>query len=297
MPALLTTDLGVTPLLGRGKVRDLYAVDGALLLVATDRISAFDHVLASGIPDKGKVLTQISLFWFDLLKDLVPNHMISANVKEYPATLHAYADQLEGRSMLVKKANMFPVECVVRGYLAGSGWKDYKASGAVCGIPLPAGLKDGSRLPEPLFTPSTKAEGGAHDENISFAAVERLVGAEEAAKLRRLTLEVYVRAAAHAEARGLILADTKFEFGQTAQGIILADEVLTPDSSRFWDGKLWKPGGAQPSFDKQFVRDYLEEVHWNKQAPAPALPDGVVERTRAKYLEAFRRLTGRDMEL
>jgi phosphoribosylaminoimidazole-succinocarboxamide synthase len=275
----------------------LYAVDGALLLVATDRISAFDHVLASGIPDKGKVLTQISLFWFDLLKDVVPNHLISADVAEYPAALQAYRDQLQGRSMLVKKANMFPVECVVRGYLAGSGWKDYKASGAVCGIPLPRGLEDGSRLPEPLFTPSTKAEGGEHDQNISFAETEALAGAEDAAELRRLTLEIYRRAAAHAEARGLILADTKFEFGKTSEGIILADEVLTPDSSRFWDGKLWKPGGAQPSFDKQFVRDYLEEIHWNKQAPAPALPGEVVERTRDKYLDAFRRLTGQEIRL
>ena len=297
MPALLKTNLGATPLLGRGKVRDLYAVDGALLLVATDRISAFDHVLATGIPDKGKVLTQISLFWFDLLKDVVPNHLISADVKEYPAALQAYGDQLQGRSMLVKKAQMIPVECVVRGYLTGSGWKDYKMSGAVCGIPLPGGLKDGSRLPEPLYTPSTKAEGGEHDQNISFAETEALAGAEDAAELRRLTLEIYRRAAAHAETRGLILADTKFEFGKTAKGIILADEVLTPDSSRFWDGKLWKPGGAQPSFDKQFVRDYLEDIHWNKQAPAPGLPDEVVERTRAKYLEAFRRLTGREMEL
>jgi phosphoribosylaminoimidazole-succinocarboxamide synthase len=297
MPALLKTNLGATPLLGRGKVRDLYAVDGALLLVATDRISAFDHVLATGIPDKGKVLTQISLFWFDLLKDVVPNHLISADVKEYPAALQAYGDQLQGRSMLVKKAQMIPVECVVRGYLTGSGWKDYKISGAVCGIPLPGGLKDGSRLPEPLYTPSTKAEGGEHDQNISFAETEALAGADDAAELRRLTLEIYRQAAAHAETRGLILADTKFEFGKTSKGIILADEVLTPDSSRFWDGKLWRPGGAQPSFDKQFVRDYLEDIHWNKQAPAPGLPDEVVERTRAKYLEAFRRLTGREMEL
>ncbi len=297
MPALLKTNLGATPLLGRGKVRDLYAVDGVLLLVATDRISAFDHVLATGIPDKGKVLTQISLFWFDLLKDVVPNHLISADVKEYPPALQAYGDQLRGRSMLVEKAQMIPVECVVRGYLTGSGWKDYQKSGAVCGIPLPGGLKDGSRLPEPLYTPSTKAEGGEHDQNISFAETEALAGAEDAVELRRLTLEIYRRAAAHAETRGLILADTKFEFGKTAKGIILADEVLTPDSSRFWDGKLWKPGGAQPSFDKQFVRDYLEDIHWNKQAPAPGLPDEVVERTRAKYLEAFRRLTGREMEL
>jgi phosphoribosylaminoimidazole-succinocarboxamide synthase len=293
--ALLTTDLGATPLLGRGKVRDLYAVDDALLLVATDRISAFDHVLGTGIPDKGKILTQISLFWFDLLKDVVPNHLITAEVSEFPAPLRPYADQLRGRSMLVKRAKMFPVECVARGYLAGSGWKEYRASGTVCGIPLPAGLEDGSRLPEPVFTPATKSEGGAHDENISFERTAKLIGEAEAVELRRLTLEIYRRAAKHAEACGLILADTKFEFGKTAEGVILADEVLTPDSSRFWDAKLWKPGGAQPSFDKQFVRDYLEEIHWNKQAPAPGLPDTVVERTRAKYLEAFRRLTGREI--
>lgn len=296
MTALHQTNLGTTPLLGRGKVRDLYAVDGALLLVATDRISAFDHVLATGIPDKGKVLTQISLFWFDLLKDVVPNHLITADVKEFPAPLRAYADQLEGRSMLVKRAEMFPVECVVRGYLAGSGLKDYRATATVCGIPLPPGLQDGSRLPEPLFTPATKSEGGEHDENISYAAVEKVVGPSMAAELRRLTMAIYKRATAHAESRGLILADTKFEFGKTAGGVILADEVLTPDSSRFWDGKAWKPGGAQPSFDKQYVRDYLEEIHWNKQAPAPGLPDEVVERTRAKYYEAFRRLTGREMD-
>ena len=295
--ALLKTDLGPTPLLGRGKVRDLYAVGDALLLVATDRISAFDHVLATGIPGKGKILTQISLFWFGLLRDLVPNHLITAEVRQFPAALQPYADQLEGRSMLVKRAAMFPVECVARGYLAGSGWKEYCASGTVCGIALPAGLMDGSRLPEPLYTPSTKAEGGAHDENISFAAVEKLVGPVDAAELRRLTLAIYRRAAAHAESRGLILADTKFEFGRTADGILLADEVLTPDSSRFWDAALWKPGAAQPSFDKQFVRDYLESIRWNKQAPAPGLPSDVVDRTQAKYLEAFRRLTGRDLTL
>jgi phosphoribosylaminoimidazole-succinocarboxamide synthase len=295
MPALLKTELGATSLLGRGKVRDLYAVDDALLLVATDRISAFDHVLGTGIPDKGKILTQISLFWFELLKDLVPNHLIATEVKDFPASLHPYADQLEGRSMLVKRAKMFPVECVVRGYLTGSGWKEYKASQTVCGITLPAGMLDGSRLPEPLYTPSTKAEGGAHDENIDYAATEALVGAADAAELRRLTLTVYEKAARHAESRGLILADTKFEFGRTADGIILADEVLTPDSSRFWEGSSWKPGGAQPSFDKQFVRDYLESIHWNKQAPAPELPGEVAEHTRAKYLEAFRRLTGRKL--
>jgi phosphoribosylaminoimidazole-succinocarboxamide synthase len=295
--ALLTTDLGETPLLGRGKVRDLYAVDGALLLVATDRISAFDHVLSTGIPGKGKILTQISLFWFDLLSDLVPNHLISADVNQFPAALQPYTAQLEGRAMLVKRAKMFPIECVARGYLAGSGWKEYKADGKVCGIPLPAGLQDGSRLPEPLFTPATKSQDGAHDENISFGATEDLLGIEDAAELRRLTLAIYKRAAEHAESCGLILADTKFEFGTTPEGIILADEVLTPDSSRFWEAALWKPGDAQTSFDKQFVRDYLEAIHWNKQAPAPGLPQDVVERTQAKYLEAFRRLTGRHLSL
>jgi phosphoribosylaminoimidazole-succinocarboxamide synthase len=295
--ALLKSNLGALPLLGRGKVRDLYAVNDALLLVATDRISAFDHVLGTGIPGKGKILTQISLFWFDLLSELVPNHLITAEVSEFPAELQPYADQLEGRSMLVKRAKMFPVECVARGYLAGSGWKEYQASKTVCGIPLPDGLQDGSRLPEPVFTPASKSQDGEHDENISFAATEALLGAADAAELRRLTLAIYRRAAQHAESRGLILADTKFEFGRTAEGIILADEVLTPDSSRFWEGAAWKPGGAQPSFDKQFVRDYLEDIHWNKQAPAPGLPDEVVERTQAKYIEAFRRLTGRDLNL
>lgn len=295
--ALLNTNLGAIPLLGRGKVRDLYAVGDDLLLVATDRISAFDHVLATGIPGKGKILTQISLFWFDLVSGLVPNHLITAEVSEFPASLKPYADQLEGRSMLVKRAAMFPVECVVRGYLTGSGWKEYKASSSVCGIPLPAGLLDGSRLPEPLYTPSTKGEAGTHDENISYASTVAAIGEKDAAELKRLTLAIYNKATAHAESRGLILADTKFEFGRTADGIILADEVLTPDSSRFWEAASWKPGGAQPSFDKQFVRDYLESIHWNKQAPAPGLPDEVVERTQAKYLEAFRRLTGRDLSL
>jgi phosphoribosylaminoimidazole-succinocarboxamide synthase len=297
MTALLTTDLGAIPLLGRGKVRDLYAIDDALLLVATDRISAFDHVLGTGIPGKGKILTQISLFWFELLADLVPNHIITAKVEEFPASLQPYARQLEGRSMLVKRAHMFPVECVARGYLAGSGWKEYKAKGTVCGIELPKGLQDGSRLPEALFTPSTKSQDGSHDENISFAAVEKVVGAETAHELRRLTLALYRKAGDHAESRGLILADTKFEFGVTGERIVLADEVLTPDSSRFWEGATWKPGGAQPSFDKQFVRDFLESIQWNKQAPAPSLPDDVVERTLAKYLEAFRRLTGQDLDL
>jgi phosphoribosylaminoimidazole-succinocarboxamide synthase len=295
--SLLTTNLGATPLLGRGKVRDLYAVDGALLLVATDRISAFDHVLASGIPGKGKILTQMSLFWFELLGSVVANHLITADVRAYPASLQPYGDQLEGRSMLVKRAQMFPVECVARGYLAGSGWKEYRATGTVCGLALPGGLLDGSRLPQAIFTPATKSLDGAHDENISYAQAEATAGVENAAELRRLTLALYQRAQAHAEARGLILADTKFEFGRTAEGIILADEVLTPDSSRFWEAESWKPGGAQPSFDKQYVRDYLESIHWNKQAPAPGLPDEVVERTQGKYLEAFRRLTGRGIDI
>jgi phosphoribosylaminoimidazole-succinocarboxamide synthase len=297
LTALLTTDLGATPLLGRGKVRDLYAVSDSLLLVATDRISAFDHILATGIPGKGKILNQLSLFWFEHLAGLVPNHLISADVSRYPASLQPYASQLEGRSMLVKRVSMFPIECVARGYLAGSGWKEYKSTQTVCGLPLSEGLLDGSRLPEPLFTPATKSQDGAHDENISFAAAEAIVGTADAAELRSLTLALYTRAARHAESCGLILADTKFEFGRTQDGIILADEVLTPDSSRFWDASAWNPGGPQPSFDKQFVRDYLESIRWNKQAPAPGLPADVVERTQAKYLEAFRRLTGRDLTL
>ena len=293
----MNTHLGAIPLLGRGKVRDLYAVDGALLLVATDRISAFDHVLGTGIPGKGKILTQISLFWINLVADLVPNHLIAADVSEYPAELKPYADQLEGRSMLVEQADMFQVECVARGYLAGSGWKEYCEFGTVCGIPLPAGLEDGSRLPEPLFTPSTKSRDGIHDLNISYEETVAIAGREDAAELKRLTLAIYNKAADHALSRGLILADTKFEFGRTARGIILADEVLTPDSSRFWEGSAWKPGGPQPSFDKQYVRDYLESIKWNKQAPAPSLPPEVVERTQQKYLDAYRRLTGQSIEL
>jgi phosphoribosylaminoimidazole-succinocarboxamide synthase len=295
--ALLQTDLGSIPLLGRGKVRDLYAIGDALLLVATDRISAFDHVLGTGIPGKGKVLTQVSLFWFDMLADMIPNHLITADVSGFPAELQPYTAQLEGRAMLVKRAAMFPVECVARGYLAGSGWKEYQAAGTVCGIPLPAGLEDGSRLPEPIFTPATKSQDGAHDENIAFAEAERIVGPGNAAELLRLTLALYARAAAHAESCGLILADTKFEFGVVDGHIVLADEVLTPDSSRFWDAALWKPGGAQPSFDKQFVRDYLESIRWNKQAPAPSLPHDVVARTQAKYLEAYQLLTGQHLTL
>ena len=297
MTTLLKTDLGSTPLIGRGKVRDLYAVGDALLIVATARISAFDHVLSSGIPRKGKILTQISLFWLDLVRDIVPNHLVATEVKDLPESLHKYGDQLEGRSMLVKRAEMFPVECVARGYIAGSGWKEYTTSGTVCGIKLPQGLQDGSRLPEPLFTPSTKSQDGTHDENISFATVEKTVGSDVAKKLRDLTLAIYDKAGKHAESCGLILADTKFEFGKVNDTIVLADEVLTPDSSRFWEASLWKPGGAQPSFDKQFVRDYLESIHWHKHAPAPSLPAAVVRRTLEKYLEAFRRLTGRDLDV
>lgn len=297
MRALLESNLGAIPKIGRGKVRDLYSVGDALLLVATDRISAFDHILGSAIPGKGKILTQISLFWFELLADIVANHLISTDVSEFPAELHPFADQLQGRSMLVKRADMFPVECVARGYLAGSGWKEYQAAQSVCGISLPAGLKDGSRLPEPIFTPATKSQDGSHDENISFEVMQSAVSHDDAIELKRLTLALYQKAAVHAETQGLILADTKFEFGRIDGKIILADEVLTPDSSRFWDAALWKPGGAQASFDKQFVRDYLESIHWNKQAPAPALPDDVVERTQAKYLEAFRKLTGRELVL
>lgn len=295
--ALIETEFPDLVLHARGKVRDLYSVGEYLLLVATDRISAFDHVLATGIPGKGKVLTQLSLFWFELLKDIVPNHLITADVKQYPAELRGYADELDGRSMLVKRAQMFPVECVVRGYLSGSGWKDYLATGAVCGIPLAPGLREGDRLPEPLFTPATKSLDGEHDINISFNEMIARVGAQSAERLRSLSLAIYNKASAYAEERGLILADTKFEFGTTAEGIILADEVLTPDSSRFWPRDQYKPGQQQPSFDKQYVRDYLESIRWNKQAPAPALPDEVVTRTQQKYLEAYRLLTGKSLSI
>jgi phosphoribosylaminoimidazole-succinocarboxamide synthase len=297
LPALLETEFSDLVLHARGKVRDLYTVGEFLLLVATDRISAFDHVLATGIPGKGKVLTQISLFWFDFLKDIVPNHLITADVSEYPRELQEYAGELRGRSMLVKRAQMFPAECVVRGYLSGSGWKDYQSTGAVCGIPLPKGLRESDKLPEPIFTPATKSLHGKHDENISFDQMVALVGARSAEKLRSLSLSIYSKASEYAESRGLILADTKFEFGTTAEGIILADEVLTPDSSRFWPREGYAPGGAQPSFDKQFVRDYLESVRWNKQAPAPGLPDDVVRKTQEKYVQAYELLTGKLLTL
>ncbi len=297
MQTLTQTDLAGLPLLARGKVRDLYAVGESLLLIATDRISAFDHVLATGIPGKGRILTQLSLFWFQLLRDVVPNHLISTDVAKFPEELRPYGAQLRGRSMLVKRAQMFPVECVVRGYLSGSGWKDYQATGAVCGISLPAGLRESDKLPQPLFTPASKSLGGEHDENISFADMTARVGRNAADKLQALSLAIYDRAATYAAERGVILADTKFEFGMTADGIVLADEVLTPDSSRYWPADQYAPGGPQLSFDKQFVRDYLEQIHWNKQAPAPALPEDVVQKTQRKYLDAYRLLTGHELDL
>jgi phosphoribosylaminoimidazole-succinocarboxamide synthase len=291
--ALLQTDLGSLPLTARGKVRDIYALPNEqLLFVATDRISAFDHVLGSGIPDKGRILTQLSLFWFDLLRDTVKNHLLTARTSDYPSQLQPYAAQLDGRSMLVKRAEMFPVECVVRGYLSGSGWKDYQQNGAVCGIKLPQGLRESDRLPEPIFTPAAKNNVG-HDENISFEQMVNTIGQKPAEDLRDLTFAIYEKAGKHAASKGLILADTKFEFGLVNGEITLADEVLTPDSSRYWPAETYNPGGAQPSFDKQYVRDYLESIRWNKQAPAPALPGEVVVRTREKYMEAFRMITGR----
>lgn len=289
---ILETSLGDVELVGRGKVRDIYSLGDKLLIVASDRISAFDYILATGIPDKGRVLTQLSIFWFDFLKDVTPTHFLTANVDEYPEALKKYRGQLEGRSMLVRRARMMDVECVARGYLSGSGWKEYRAHGSVCGIPLPGGLAESAQLPEPLFTPSTKAQSG-HDENIPYARVEEMVGADVAARLRDTTLAIYRKASEYAATRGLILADTKFEFGFVDGQLVLADEVLTPDSSRFWPADAYRPGGAQPSFDKQYVRDYLERIGWNKQPPAPALPAEVAERTSEKYKEAYRLLTGR----
>ena len=293
--ALLHTDFPTLELYASGKVRDVYRVDNDhLLFVATDRISAFDYVLATGIPHKGRVLTQLSLFWFEFLKDIIANHLVVADVKRYPANLRPYLDQLEGRSMLVTRADMIGVECVVRGYISGSAWKEYKASGKVCGIDLPAGLKESDKLPQPIFTPSTKATTG-HDENISFAEMSKMVGPELSRQLRDLSLRVYQAAADYALQRGIIIADTKFEFGRTQGGLVLADEVLTPDSSRFWPADTYAPGRAQDSFDKQYVRDYLESIHWNKQPPAPALPPDVALKTSEKYLQAYRQITGREL--
>src|SRR5216110_304326 len=296
-PVVLQTDFPELELHASGKVRDVYRLDNEhLLFVATDRISAFDYVLATGIPHKGRVLTQLSLFWFDFLKDIVPNHLVTADVSRYPKEAQKYSYQLRGRSMLVQRAEMFPVECVVRGYLSGSGWKEYKANGSVCGIKLASGLRESDQLPEPIFTPATKAATG-HDENISFEHMSKLVDPEDARKLCDLSLSVYKKAADYARQKGIIIADTKFEFGRTAAGITLADEVLTPDSSRFWPADKYEPGMSQQSFDKQYVRDYLEEIHWNKQPPAPALPVEVARRTSEKYVEAYRQLTGRPLDI
>ena len=275
-------------------MRDVYAVEDKLLVVATDRISAFDVVLPSAIPFKGAVLTQLSLFWFDFLEEAVSNHLITTAVERYPPPLDQYIDQLRGRSMLVARAEVFPIECVARGYLAGSGWKDYQKTGEVCGVRLPAGLKESARLPEPIFTPATKAETG-HDINISESEMENLIGEGATKRLKDLTLDIYRRASEYAERRGIIIADTKFEFGMKDGKIILVDEALTPDSSRFWPEASYQPGRAQQSFDKQYVRDYLETLDWNKQPPGPELPVTVVEQTTEKYLEAYRLLTGRSI--
>jgi phosphoribosylaminoimidazole-succinocarboxamide synthase len=284
---VLETDLKDLRLYARGKVRDVYEDGDRLLFVATDRISAFDYILPTGIPDKGRVLTQMTLFWLDFLKDLIPNHFLSSDTSGLPP-------EFAGRSMWVKRADMFQIECVARGYLSGSGWKDYQKTGAVCGISLPPGLRESDALPEPVFTPATKAVTG-HDENISFEQATEIVGAEDAARLRDLTLSIYKKAADYARTKGIIIADTKFEFGRVDGEIILADEVLTPDSSRFWPVDQYSPGKAQPSYDKQYVRDYLESIRWNKQPPAPPLPEEVARHTSEKYRDAYRALTGREL--
>jgi phosphoribosylaminoimidazole-succinocarboxamide synthase len=293
-PVILETDLKGVERHGRGKVRDVYRAGDRLLIVATDRISAFDYILPTGIPDKGRVLTQLSIFWFDFLRDLTPTHFLTACVDDYPDPLPRFRDQLEGRSMLVKRANMIEIECVARGYISGSGWKEYRQHGTVCGIQLPAGLRESDKLPEPIFTPATKAQTG-HDENVSFEHVASLIGEDLARRLRDLTLAIYTRAAAYAETKGIIIADTKFEFGFVGDELVLGDEVLTPDSSRFWLAESYNPGGAQFSYDKQFVRDYLESIHWDKQPPAPKLPEEVAAKTGEKYRQAYRVLTGREL--
>ena len=283
---------GIEPA-ARGKVRDIYDLGDKLLIVATDRLSAFDVVMPTGIPDKGRVLTQLSLFWFELLKLVVPNHVLSAT--QFPAPFDAYKDELAGRTMLVRKTQPLPIECVVRGYVSGSGWKDYRASGKICGIALPSGLRESDKLPEPIFTPATKAATG-HDENISFEQAASLIGKDLAQRVRDISLEIYRRASAYAAPRGILLADTKFEFGLLNNDIIWIDEALTPDSSRFWPAAQYRPGGPQPSFDKQFVRDYLESIRWPKTPPGPELPADVVAATRAKYRDAYRILVGRELD-
>jgi phosphoribosylaminoimidazole-succinocarboxamide synthase len=291
---LFETNMPGLRLRGRGKVRDIYEAGEFLVIVATDRLSAFDCILPTPIPGKGRVLTATTLFWLDLLKEIVPNHLVSARVEDYPAEFRPFADQLEGRSMLVRRLKMIEVECVARGYLAGSGWKDYKRTGAICGIALPGGLMESDRLREPIFTPATKAQSG-HDENVAASEVEKSIGAELTGRLRTLTLGLYTRAADYAVERGILIADTKFEFGFLDGVLHLGDEVLTPDSSRFWPKETYKPGGPQPSFDKQFVRDWLEASGWNKQPPAPVLPPEIAARTAEKYAQAYMALTGRTL--
>jgi phosphoribosylaminoimidazole-succinocarboxamide synthase len=286
------TDFPDLPLLKRGKVRDVYDFDDKLLIVATDRLSAFDVIMPDPIPQKGRMLTQISFFWFDAMKNIVPNHLITGNVEEYPEACRQYADSLEGRSMLVKKAEPVAIECIVRGYISGSGWKDYRQTQSVCGISLPAGLQESDRLPEPLFTPSTKAEAGEHDENISFDEAVNIVGRETAEAVKSLSLAVYQKGTRMAEEKGIIIADTKFEFGVADGQLILIDEVLTPDSSRFWPRDSYQPGGAQKSFDKQYVRDYLLSLDWDKTPPAPTLPQTVIDNTQTRYQEALNLLLG-----
>ncbi|MDQ2949268.1 MAG: phosphoribosylaminoimidazolesuccinocarboxamide synthase [Acidobacteriota bacterium] len=280
------------PLHARGKVRDIYEAGEFLVLVASDRLSAFDYILPTPIPNKGRVLTQLTIFWLGLVSDILPNHLVTTDVSKYPEPFPQFRDQLTGRSMLVRRARMIDVECVARGYVSGSGWKDYQRTGEICGIPLPAGLRESSRLPEPIFTPASKAHSG-HDENISFEVVAERIGTALAVKLRSLTLQIYSRASEYAESRGILLADTKFEFGFVDGELILADEVLTPDSSRFWPKDTYQPGGPQSSYDKQYVRDYLESIGWNKQPPAPELPPEVVSKTSAKYIDAYQVLTGK----
>ncbi len=290
-----TTDCKDLKLKGRGKVRDIYDLGDRLLIVATDRMSAFDVVMPNPIPDKGRVLTQLSKFWFDLTKDIVPNHVISTEVEDYPKDCQPYREMLKGRSMMVMKTEVLPVECVVRGYLSGSGWEEYRKSGEVCGIGLPKGLVESSKLDEPIFTPATKAEVGLHDENISFEKMEEIVGKELAKKLETLSIAIYGKAREVAEKKGIIIADTKMEFGVKGKNLILIDELLTPDSSRFWPKDEYRPGGPQKSFDKQFLRDYLLSIHWDKSPPAPSLPEEIVQKTREKYLEAYERLVGRSL--
>ena len=295
MPTILTTNFPALKLTARGKVRDIYDLGETLLIVTTDRISAFDVIMDEGIPDKGYVLTQISAFWFRQMEDIIPNHIISTDVKDFPAECQQYAEILEGRSMLVKKASPLPVECIVRGYISGSGWKDYKSTGSICGIRLPEGLLESAKLEQPIFTPSTKADLGEHDENISFERCVELVGAELAEKIRAVTIAIYKKARDIAATKGIIIADTKFEYGICNGELIIIDECMTPDSSRFWPMDSYQPGGPQPSFDKQFLRDYLETLNWGKTAPPPPLPEETIRKTGDKYREALVRLTGMEM--